>query len=98
MYSATNLYTPLLYFADSHFMKHNVFIFWLMLTPIHGLLAKKGGINFFEKEIRPILIEHCYECHSSGKKVRGGLLLDSRAGIEAGGDSGTVITPGARSQ
>ena len=94
MYSATNLYTPLLYFADSHFMKHNVFIIWLMLTPIHGLLAQKGGINFFEKEIRPILIEHCYECHSSGKKVRGGLLLDSRAGIEAGGDSGRVITPG----
>ena len=43
---ATNLYTPLLYFADSHFMKHNVFIIWLMLTPIHGLLAKQGD-KFF---------------------------------------------------
>ena len=49
---------------------------------------------FFEQKIRPLLVTHCYECHSTEKKVRGGLKLDSRAGWQAGGDSGEVIVPG----
>ena len=53
------------------------------------------GIAFFEKEIRPILHESCLECHSSDTKSKGGLLLDSQAGMEAGGDSGAVIIKGA---
>ncbi len=50
---------------------------------------------FFEKRIRPLLIAHCYECHSqeSGKR-KGGLLLDSRRGWEKGGDSGPALAPG----
>jgi mono/diheme cytochrome c family protein len=53
------------------------------------------GIELFEKRIRPILVEHCYECHSgAGKKKEGGLLLDSRAGVLQGGDSGPAIVPG----
>ena len=52
-------------------------------------------IDFFEKKIRPVLVEHCYKCHSAtAKKVRGGLLLDSRDGLRRGGDSGSVIVPG----
>mgnify|MGYP002382125867 CR=1 FL=1 len=53
-------------------------------------------LNFFEKNIRPVLVEHCYKCHSSqGEKgVKGGLALDTRAGILQGGDSGPVIVPG----
>jgi hypothetical protein len=51
--------------------------------------------EFFEKRIRPVLVEHCYECHSAtAKKIKGGLLLDSRAGTHKGGDSGPAITPG----
>jgi hypothetical protein len=51
---------------------------------------------FFEKRIRPVLVEHCYECHSAdAKKIRGGLVLDSRAGVIQGGDSGPVIAPGS---
>jgi hypothetical protein len=51
--------------------------------------------EFFERKIRPVLVEHCYECHSSGaKKIKGGLVLDSRAGIMKGGDTGPAITPG----
>ena len=38
------------------------------------------GVEFFEKKIRPLLAEHCYECHSAGKKTKGGLALDSREG------------------
>src|SRR5262245_25786179 len=53
------------------------------------------GNEFFEKKIRPILAEHCYGCHSqNAKKLKGGLLLDSRAGILKGGDSGPAVVPG----
>lgn len=52
-------------------------------------------IQFFEKRVRPILANRCYECHStrSGKK-RGGLLLDDRTAILAGGDNGPAALPG----
>lgn len=53
-----------------------------------------AGIEFFEKRIRPVLVTHCYECHSAGKKKQGGLLLDSRAAIRRGGDSGPGVVPG----
>ncbi len=56
--------------------------------------ARAQDNSFFESHIRPALIEHCYECHSTGKKIRGGLILDSKAGILKGGDSGPVIIPG----
>lgn len=50
-------------------------------------------LEFFEKQVRPLLIQHCYECHSA-EDVDGGLNLDSKAGVERGGDSGAVIVPG----
>ena len=51
--------------------------------------------DFFEARIRPVLAENCYSCHSArAEKLKGGLLLDSRAGIRRGGDNGPVITPG----
>jgi hypothetical protein len=54
------------------------------------------GIAFFEKRIRPALVEHCHQCHAADAKiVRGGFLLDSRTGIRAGGDSGQPgVVPG----
>ena len=55
-------------------------------------------LDFFEKRIRPVLVKHCYKCHSeeAAKKdeLRGGLLLDSRDGILAGGESGEALVPG----
>jgi hypothetical protein len=55
----------------------------------------KEGVEFFEKYIRPVLTEHCYECHSTqAKKVKGHLLLDSQPGIAKGGASGPVVVPG----
>jgi Protein of unknown function (DUF1553)/Protein of unknown function (DUF1549)/Planctomycete cytochrome C len=54
-----------------------------------------GGVAFFEGKIRPVLVERCYECHSSGaKKLRGGLRLDTREGIRTGGDTGPAVVPG----
>ena len=52
-------------------------------------------LEFFEKKIRPVLLQHCYECHSAdAKNVKGGLLLDSREAIRKGGDSGASVVPG----
>ena len=74
---------------------------WVVLTVsvaaavgAHG--ADAAGVAFFEQKIRPVLVEHCYECHSEqAKKIKGGLRLDSRAGWLAGGDGGTTaIVPG----
>jgi hypothetical protein len=47
--------------------------------------ADAEGLRFFENEVRPVLVKHCYECHSekAGKK-KGGLLLDRRARHQAG--------------
>src|SRR6188768_4583566 len=51
--------------------------------------------EFFEKRIRPILAEHCLECHSAKTNpLKGGLRLDSRAGLLAGGDSGAAVMAG----
>ncbi|GIW78200.1 MAG: hypothetical protein KatS3mg105_0007 [Gemmatales bacterium] len=52
------------------------------------------GIDFFEKKIRPVLVQECYRCHSSAKRQRGGLVLDTRAGIRKGGDTGPAVVPG----
>lgn len=51
------------------------------------------GIEFFEKEIRPLLVEHCVKCHG-GEKVRGGLKLTTSSDIRRGGDSGPIVVPG----
>ncbi len=57
--------------------------------------ANGAQFDFFEKKIRPVLVESCYECHSAGsKKVKGGLLLDTSEGLLRGGDSGPAIVPG----
>src|SRR5881394_937568 len=53
------------------------------------------GIDYFEKNIRPVLVERCYRCHSKdAEKVKGGLLLDTRDGMLKGGDNGVVLIPG----
>ncbi|MBI5761176.1 MAG: DUF1553 domain-containing protein [Planctomycetales bacterium] len=52
------------------------------------------GIQFFEKSIRPVLVDQCYKCHSAkSAKVKGGLLLDTEQGLLAGGDSGPAVIP-----
>ena len=59
-----------------------------VVRPCQGAV---DGIAYFEREIRPILVRHCYECHSTDSKVKGGLRLDSRDGVEAGGDHGAIL-------
>ena len=52
------------------------------------------GIELFEKRIRPVLAQDCYECHRSGVTEKGGLALDHREALRKGGRSGEVIVPG----
>ena len=53
-------------------------------------------LAFFEKKIRPVLVESCYKCHSAeAEKIKGGLVLDTRDGTRKGGETGAIIQPGA---
>jgi hypothetical protein len=55
----------------------------------------KEGLEFFEKNVRPILSDRCYECHSANKNSsKGGLILDSHDGAYKGGDEGPAVVPG----
>lgn len=49
--------------------------------------------EFFEKHVRPLLVQACYECHSTDHPD-GGLDLQTAAGVQAGGDSGAAVVPG----
>src|SRR6516165_7221369 len=54
-----------------------------------------AAFEFFEKQVRPVLVDNCYRCHSDAKdKPKGKLRLDSRAAILRGGDSGPAAIPG----
>jgi hypothetical protein len=56
--------------------------------------ATREQVEFFEAKIRPILVQHCYQCHSAeAKELQGGLKLDSREGVLQGGDGGPVVKP-----
>src|SRR5438093_831240 len=68
--------------------------FGLSLACASGSQADPG-LDFFEKKIRPLLVEQCYSCHSlEAKKHKGGLLLDSKEALLKGGESGPALVPG----
>ena len=71
---------------------------WILLTASSLVIAEGPApdqVEFFEKNIRPVLIEHCYECHSAlSEKLKGGLLLDNREAVRKGGESGPAVVPG----
>jgi hypothetical protein len=57
--------------------------------------AEAEGVALYEKSIRPLLAEHCYQCHSAeARRLRGGLRLDSEQGWLQGGDLGPAVKPG----
>src|SRR5437764_14520983 len=70
----------------------------LLAAPAAPVKGDPDGIDFFEKKIRPVLVEHCYACHSAEaeakKKLRGGLRLDTREAVLTGGDTGPALVPG----
>ncbi len=56
--------------------------------------TEAARIDFFEKKVRPILVSHCYTCHSADTKPSGGLRVDDRNGLLAGGNTGPAVVPG----
>lgn len=76
---------------------------WLLTGAVLSLFCcanvsgadEREQLKFFEAKIRPVLVRHCYECHSSAaEEPKGGLAVDSRDGIRAGGESGPGVVPG----
>jgi hypothetical protein len=54
-----------------------------------------SALEFFEKDVRPLLVKHCYECHGpEAKRLEGNLLLTSRENALKGGDTGPAVVPG----
>ncbi|MEO1999366.1 MAG: DUF1549 domain-containing protein [Planctomycetaceae bacterium] len=75
-----------------------VLLLALCATELRASEPDRKGLDFFEAKIRPMLVTHCYACHSAGaaakKKLKGGLLLDSRSASRRGGESGAAVVPG----
>lgn len=67
----------------------------LPLSTARSASLDPAQVEFFENRIRPLLADHCYECHSAAvAKPKGGLRLDTAAGVVAGGTAGAVVVPG----
>jgi len=77
-------------------IRHSKVVFCgLVLLCGGGHAIADSPFDFFESRIRPVLVEHCYKCHSAGaEKLKGELFLDSREGVLKGGTSGPAIVPG----
>ena len=66
----------------------------MVMCAVGRLASADEGVEFFETRIRPVLVESCYRCHNSHDTAEAGLALDSRAGIRATSEHGTVVVPG----
>ena len=55
--------------------------------------AQRAAMTFFEKEVRPVLVNRCYECHGE-KKQKGGLRMDHIEHMKVGGDGGPAFIAG----
>ena len=65
----------------------------LVALPAWAEEPSKEDLEFFEKKIRPLLVESCHECHGADKQ-KANLRLDSREAVLKGGDSGPAVDPG----
>src|SRR3954467_9078899 len=75
----------------------SLLIFILLIGSSSAFADDRAGLDFFESNIRPLLIENCYQCHGE-KKQKGDLRLDSRAALLRGGELGAIIIPGKPDQ
>ncbi len=68
---------------------------WMVPVAFADAPGERGAdLEWFETKIRPILVDHCYTCHSADTKPSGGLRVDDRNGLLAGGNSGPAVVPG----
>lgn len=81
-----------------YLMKIQIFLVVFVLLASGALAQEKpltrAQVDFFEKKIRPVLVENCYKCHSAkSEKVKGELLLDTKVSARKGGESGPAVVP-----
>ncbi|MFO0965388.1 MAG: DUF1549 domain-containing protein [Gemmataceae bacterium] len=76
----------------------NRFILVSLFLIVPSLCRADEPASTFEKQVRPILKAHCFECHGEGKKLRGGLDLRLQHFMMRGGDSGAALVPGKASE
>lgn len=71
-------------------------IFFLLIGALNipGFAKQESELDFFESRIRPVLVEHCYECHNSSSQAEAELAVDWRQGIRAETEHGTSVVPG----
>ena len=91
---------PMIRLTQSHrvSLRRGLQVGWLLLLPslVQATDPTPEQIEFFEKRIRPVLVEKCYSCHSAqSPKAMGGLRLDTADGLLKGGDTGPSVVPGA---
>lgn len=69
---------------------------WLAVSIPVEVRGNEKDLEFFEAKIRPVLIDHCYSCHSAeSKELKGALRLDLKSGWQLGGESGEpAVVPG----
>jgi hypothetical protein len=90
-----------------HCLRHGGWWAWLVvLAGIHDVssgpvrsvdaVSDGDGLAFFETRVRPVLVDHCYSCHSAqAKPAKGDFRLDTREGLLQGGESGKpALVPG----
>ena len=85
--------------SRTHFIPFAFALLIGMPVAVRGQTAPRdeaSAIEFFEKKVRPILVENCYNCHSADSGGKGGLRVDDRNGLLAGGDSGPATSWEAR--
>ncbi len=63
-------------------------------SPLPAAEPDAARLEFFEKKIRPLLVQHCHTCHSAETKPSGGLRVDDYNGLLTGGKSGPAIVAG----
>ena len=74
-----------------HRYQTSIVVTWLVFASAPVIAA---ALPTFEKDIRPILKAHCFDCHGEGEKLKGGLDLRLQRLMLNGGDDGAVIVPG----
>lgn len=99
-------FVPLFRRSPIHRLRRVALCWWLLLIGLWACMTDRSRaaepsaaeIKFFEQKIQPVLVAHCYECHSAQaatqKKLKGGLRVDSRKALRAGGESGPAVVPG----
>jgi len=75
-------------------MKSILTFIFALLCVLPSYSITKDESDFFEKKIRPVLVEKCYKCHSTeAKKAKGQLLLDNQESTLKGGETGPAVVP-----